>query len=485
MVTALRLSVRNVRKVAWRPLLSLLATLIGSIALTGILVGGKTCVTSSTGERNPSREVATSTQFIYGKALRELTSWSFSVQYEASIEDTLARALNNTKANPRASPTKRYRPRISDYEVACDRLDVRINEALFLPNDGCATFTIYPATSLNFSTTTSYILQTSKGRAKAVLPLRAYEPMLPGMVAEISLLTRVKYKDQYPCSISDANTGLLSATRVAFTASPTTVLAKCQLLSGQLVIVSTTTIRFAVPNRQMFHSIATSIFGDQNELVSAMYDSVNNGALTDFLADDWARMVIVEVKVVGAQLTALICVGSKQPGNTVPNIMCAYTISNTLITKPRPLDPDIAQMMSKKNLTTDSSLISTMMTLNHVPLVSENTPSYAVSKILNASSVVVTYVAYLGQNFIMDWDSSTMYIAYDTVDIVEGYDVPEWVFFLMVAVMIACFLFWAATESWVEDRYKRSLYWLVAKSLTPPDGNDVLPLLHRFDPESL
>lgn len=454
--------------------------------MVGILIGGKTCVTSSTGERNPSREVATSTQFLEGNKAAALATWSFPVQYETSIEDTLARALNNTKANPRASPTKRYRPRVSDYEVACDRLNVRIsNGSLFLPNDGCATFFIYPTTSFNISTTTSYILQTSEGRAKAVLPLHAYaESTGPGMVAEISLFTRVKYKDQY-CSISDRISGLFNATRVAFTGSPTTVLTKCQLLSGQMVILSTTAIRFAVPNHQMFHSIATSIFGDQDEPVTAMYDSVNNGTLTDFLVEELTRMVVMEVKIVGAQLTALICVGSKQPRSMVPQINCAYTISNTLITKPRPLNPDIAQIVSNKNLSTDFPLISTMMTLTHVPLVSENTPSYALSKILNASSVAVTYMACLGQNVIMDWDGSTMYIAYDTVDIVEGYDVPEWVFFLMVTVMIACFLFWAATESWVEDRYKRSLYWLVSKSLAPPEGNDVLPLLHRFDPEKL
>jgi hypothetical protein len=97
----------------------------------------------------------------------------------------------------------------------------------------------------------------------------------------------------------------------------------------------------------------------------------------------------------------------------------------------------------------------------------------------------VTYLANLGENFIMDWDDSTMYIAYDTVDIVEGYDVPGFVFFLMCAVIIACFLFWAATEYWVEDQYKRSLYWLVSKSLVSSEGNGGPPSFHPFNPETL
>ncbi|KAF8949543.1 hypothetical protein BGZ52_005658 [Haplosporangium bisporale] len=478
----------SVRKGARRPLWALLATLFWSIVLTGIIIGGKFYITPSTGERSPSREVATSTQFLAFSAwMTSLAAWSFPVQYDTNIGDTLARALNSSKVNPRASPTKRYQPRVSDYEVACDRLNVRVfNGSLFLPNDGCATFDIYPPISFNVNTTTSYILQTSKGRAKAVLPSRTeVNSTTPGMLSDIPLFTRVKYEDQYYCSTINTLFSFFNVTRVAFTVSPSTVLTKCQLLSGHMVSLSTTAIRFAVPNRQMFHSIATSIFGDQDELVSAMHESVNNGTLTDFLADELERMVVMEVKIVGTQATALICVGSKQPGSVVAQINCAYTIANTLITKPRPLNPDIAQIVSNKNLSTDFPMAGVMMTLTHLPLVSESTSSYALSKIFNASAVAVTYLANLGQNVIMDWDSSTMYIAYDTVDLVEGYDVPGCVFFLMCAAMIVCFLFWATTEWCVEDRYTRSLYWLVSKSLAPTKGNGHPPLLYPFDPETL
>ncbi|KAG0369500.1 hypothetical protein BGX24_002389, partial [Mortierella sp. AD032] len=151
---------------------------------------------------------------------------------------------------------------------------------------------------LDVNTTTSYILQTSKGRAKAILPSRTIaESTVTGLVSDISLWTRVKYEDQYHCSTMDNISNLFNVTRVSFTAFPSTVLTKCQLLSGQMVSLSTTTIRFAVPNRQMFHSIATSIFGDQDELVSTMLDSVNNGTLTDLLVDELERMVVMDVKI--------------------------------------------------------------------------------------------------------------------------------------------------------------------------------------------
>ncbi|KAF9135010.1 hypothetical protein BGW39_005102 [Mortierella sp. 14UC] len=483
MITALCLSIM---KCAWRPWLALLTTLLGSIALTGLLIEAKSLFTISTGELNPSREVAASTQFITSDAFIKLAAWSTPVQYETRMEDILAKAFNNTKANPRASPTKRYRPRLSDYELACDRLDVRVfNGSLFLPNDGCATFVIYPPLSVDINTTTSYILQTSKGRAKAVMPARApNDTLVLGVINDISQLFWVKYEDQNRCATVDRIMNQFNATRVGITSSPTTVLTKCQLLSGQMVSLSTTTLRFSAPNQQMFQSVAKSILGDEDELVSAMQNSVNDGTLTDLPDDILERIVVMEVKVVGTQVTALTCVGSKQPGSKILQINCAYTIANILITKPRPMNLDIAQALSNKNYSTNFPFASTLMTLTHLPLVSESTPSYAMTKIFDASSVAATYLAYLGQNFVMDWDGSTMYIAYDTVDIVKGYDFPGWLFILMFAVMIACLIFWGVTERWVEEEYKRSLYWLVSKSLAPAEGK-VSPMLYRFDPDKL
>ncbi|KAG0054594.1 hypothetical protein BGZ83_010891 [Gryganskiella cystojenkinii] len=305
------------------------------------------------------------------------------------------------------------------------------------------------------------------------------------MVVDFSLLSRVKFEDQLYCSTYDDTVNMFNVTRASFTVSPLTIMTKCQLLSGHMVSLSTTAIRFAVPNRQMFHSIATSIFGDQDELVLAMDESVNNGTLTDFLVDFLDRMVIMELKVVGTQVTTLVCVGSKQPRSTVAQINCAYSIASTIITNPRPLNSNIAQIVSSKNLSTDFPKISSLMTLTHLPLATENTSLYAMPKILNTSTVAATYLASLGQNFIMDWASSTMYVAYDTVDIVEGYDIPEAVFALMCAAIIACFLFWAVTEYKVEDQYKRSLYWQVSKSLSRMEGYHDLPMLHPFDPEEL
>jgi hypothetical protein len=309
--------------------------------------------------------------------------------------------------------------------------------------------------------------------------------MVPGMASDFPQRIKVQDEDRFYCATTDMTIGYFNITKVGFTVHPSTVLTKCQLLSRQVVSLSTTAIRFAVPNRQMFHSIATSIFGDQDELVSAMHESVNNGTLTDFLVDELERMVVMEVKIVGTQATALICVGSKQPGSAIPQINCAYIITNTLITKPRPLNPDIVQIVPNNTLFTNIPTARVMMTLTHFPLVSENTSSFALSKIFNASAVAVTYLANLGRNFMMDWEGSMLYIAYDTVDIIEGYDAPDFVIFMMCAVTIACFLFWAATEYWVEDQYKRSLYWLVSKSLVSSEGNGGPPLLHPFDTETL
>ncbi|KAG0294183.1 hypothetical protein BGZ96_001624, partial [Linnemannia gamsii] len=86
-------------------------------------------------------------------------------------------------------------------------------------------------------------------------------------------------------------------------------------------------------------------------------------------------------------------------------------------------------------------------------------PSFAITKVLNSSSVAAAYLASLGQNYIMDWERSTLYIDYDTVEIIKGYEIPTGLFYSMIGVMVVCFLFCAATECFVEGLYKRSLFW--------------------------
>ncbi|KAF9387653.1 hypothetical protein CPC16_006927 [Podila verticillata] len=390
---------------------------------------------------------------------------------------------------PQAVPTKRYRPRVSGYELACDRFDLKTPNKTFLvlPNDGCATITLIPsihAESADFPR--MYTVRGSKSRVKVVIPTldsADSHNVMPNKVADIGMFSRVDYDDE-ACLAPSLSYILLDTSHAGMTSSPRIVLTKCLLKTGGSIILSASTIRFMVPSNEMFHSVATSIFGTQNELVLSMQDSVNNSTLTTLPANELETLTIMEVKMTGIEVVALMCVWARQSIAEVSHIACAYTITSALITKPQSIDPDIARHLVNKGLNPTWTNITTTVDLSYLPWVSKNSVSFDIPKILNESTAVTRHFASLGNNFIVDWEGSMLYVVFDTVETLKGYEIPRWLFISVIGVMVACFVFWVATEFFVEARYHESLYMTVSRELTGGrDGEK--PRLHRFDPKTL
>ncbi|KAK5810137.1 hypothetical protein F5H01DRAFT_323350 [Linnemannia elongata] len=470
-------SIRWIKQAGLLEMYGLLVTFIGGYALTGILLGAKSFAVISTGERGLSHEVVESRQVIAISYVTTLPAWSIPISYNTSVDDALARAVNSTAAIPRASPTKRYRPHLSDYELACDQLNFKVvgktgNDSLVLPNAGCATLTIFPPSSMDINLTGSYIVQESKSRAKMVVPGTNSIYNLPtGIVTENELTVRLKVNDKDYCVTRDKNSRPTFATKSGLSYPPSTVVTRCQLLSGEMVNLAVSGIRFNVPDPKEFHDIATSFFGTQDELVTSMEASVNNGILISQSTDRSAQVLIMEVKVMSTEVSALICVGSKLDG--VPRIVCVYGVAHSTITKPRSSNPDITQLFPENGNLSVTPQVSIMMSLSHLPSVTVGMekPTFAIPKVLKSSSIAADYFASLGQNYILYWEGSMLYIAYNTVEIIKGYEIPAGLFYLLIGY-------------WVEGQYKRSLYWQVAQSLATSQ-NKASPQLHRFDTKQL
>ncbi|KAG0280096.1 hypothetical protein BGZ95_011320 [Linnemannia exigua] len=452
----------------WRPFFGLLATLAGSLALVGILVGSKTFAEIATQEGIVRQEVVASRQFVVFDIFTSIQTWYVPVGHETRMEDALDVALNSTKSIPRPDPTKRYKPRPSKYEVVCDQFDLRthLEDPFLVPNNGCATVLFNSTSSINPDLTRSYIIQKSKGRAKVVMHGKVDPSFdrINSTVLDINVFSRVTHLGQ-KCLTYNYNF-------------------MCLFDSGEAAILSSTVIRFLAPEHQQFLPIATSIFGSQDELVAGLQDSLNNGTLRNLPADIREQVLVMEVKIAGSEATALICTISRWRKTEVPHITCAYTITNVLVVKFPPMNPDIAALLTNKGLNPMITNLTNAMLLYHLPMVSEKKPSFTFPKILNASSEAAHYFAHLGHNFVMDWDGSMLYVTFDATEIVKGYEIPAWLFYSMIGVMVTCVVFWGVTEVLVEDRYRDSLYFAVSKDLTAGQA-DVSPRLHRFNPDTL
>ncbi|KAG0375890.1 hypothetical protein BGX24_008551 [Mortierella sp. AD032] len=468
--------------------MALFATLVGSVALTAILIGAKTFVQSSIQEGKVSHEVVASRQFVLSNAITSLPAWTVPVGYDTSIEEALEKAVNSTRSiGTRRGTPKRYRPQRSEYELACDRFNfMAVSNASrrLRKSDSCATVNFSPNSAGDSYIPNSTIVEISPGRGKVVYTTRYPDIMRKLTVLDISVYTHVVYRDSL-CGTFNANFNLIDATKAGLTSSPKTVSTKCLLASGEVVSLSTTVIRFTVPSREMFSSVATSIFGDQNELVSGLQDSVNNNTLTDLPADDvQVQRTVMEVKISGNEITTLICVGSRHNVTEVPHITCGYTITSSLILKAQPMDPDISRLLTNKGLNPAITNTTIIMALHHLPSISPGKPPvFPISKVLNASWAASDYLASLGQSFVVDWDESMLFIAFDSIDILKGYELPGWLFYAMIGVMVLCLFFWAATKFWVDDLYQQSLYFAVSKELIDCEAD--APQLHRFSPAKL
>ncbi|KAF9321816.1 hypothetical protein BG003_010840 [Podila horticola] len=303
------------------------------------------------------------------------------------------------------------------------------------------------------------------------------------MVDDIGVVSRVDYLNEN-CLTPNTNIALFDANHAGVTSSPKTVLTKCLLTSGESVILSTSVIRFTVPSRELFHSVATSIFGTQDELVLGMEDSVNNSTLTTLPVNEFEQLTVMEVKMIGTEVAVLVCVWARQTAAEVLHITCAHTITNTLIIKSQPMNPDVARRLVIKGLNPTWTNVTITMILYHLPRVANNTLSFAIPKILNASAAAADYFASLGSNFVLDWEGSMLYVVFNTVEILQGYEIPRWLFFSMIGVMVLCLFFLVATEFLVDARHQLSLYMMMARELTAvKDG--AKPRLYRFDPETL
>ncbi|KAF9332469.1 hypothetical protein BG006_004643 [Podila minutissima] len=297
-----------------------------------------------------------------------------------------------------------------------------------------------------------YIVRGSKSRVKVVIPTQDSadsHKLTPNVISDVGMASRVDYDDE-------------------------------ACLTPNLI----STIHFLIPSKEMFHSVATFIFGTQNELVQSMQDSVNNSTLTTLPADELEKLVIMEFKMTGIEVVALLSVWARQSIAEVPHIVCVYTIASALITKPQSMDPDISRRSVNKGLNPTWTNITTTAQLSYLPRVSKNSVSFDIPKILNKSLAVTRHFASLGNNFIVDWEGSMLYVVFDIVEILKGHEILRWLFISVIGVMVACFVFWVATKFLVEARYRESLYMTASRELI--GGRDgAKPRLHRFDPKTL
>ncbi|KAF9352070.1 hypothetical protein BGX26_010027 [Mortierella sp. AD094] len=398
-----------------------------------------------------------------------------------NVIDAMTSIINDTRNIVNAERGRVYTPRTSPYETDCRQLNTLflngLNDRMLLPNDGCMYlfFILTAPPTVAQEITTAKVLKRAPGRWRFIgarTPDDTFQQMyvVPGMSNGNVSCYSDRIGTRAPISLVD---GVIYP--------PRTTTTECLNPNGEVWVLSSTWVMFSTTTAKQFRTVTSAIFEEYDELLQAMEASINSPNFPS------TPVAIAELKVVNTTVDSLICISGNSTtivGSTA--LSCVYSSTYAIMTKPLNTSLLISnarggQAPGKHQLYLDAYLPNIAMTIDHIPNVLNRTRSpfsFAVMK--NASSAASTYLASLGPNIYMDWDTHKLYTLFDTLDTVEGFEIPTWLFVFLITTIVLCLAFWGAAKYKLDEGYMSSLHKNIAVGIGARMGWDS-PILLRFN----
>ncbi|KAF9278406.1 hypothetical protein BGZ68_008594 [Mortierella alpina] len=487
---------KAIRASSWRLPGTIFWTLV-LMAFLDVLIsladtGAKVLVKQATRQTSAAQEIIQTMPFIWTDRDASIQGWTTAVRAGSSIANALAMTINNTRNIPNVQSGRQYIPQEYPYESACDRLNFFAihpnNTHLQIYNSGCANLSISFDNLLVPNVSRSYVARRGEGRGTIVLPGQYdIKDMDKSVVtgassAELASYVRIVTSDDRRCYTGDFHRNIVVPTQSGLTNSPTTVATKCLYATGEIIALSTTSVRFSVPRLRAFRNVTSRIFDQQDDLLLGMEQSISKGLFSHLAADVVDGIQVLEVKTTGTEVRSLACAARRASYNGTTYLMCAFTTTAATLTKAQKMLPEISARRAGKPYA-PYDLFTVDIIAEHLPLTNNNASLsqswYAMTTILNASKDAATYFASLGQNFNIDWTEQKILLIFETVDPLKGYEIPLWLFATVIALMVGSLVLVLVVEFSLEDKFKRSLQWMVSKELEPRLGRKA-PTLMQF-----
>ncbi|KAF9573568.1 hypothetical protein EC968_008323 [Mortierella alpina] len=471
----------------------LAATVFLNILISLADTGAKVLVKQATRQTNAAQEVIQTTPFIRTDVFADIEGWTTTVRGGGSIVNALSMTINNTRNILNAQLGRQYIPKQYPHESGCDRLNVfgvhPNHTHLQISNNGCANLSISFDNGFIANISRSYVTRRSEGRGTIVIPGQ-YDTDFNlnfntgAQCIELAAYVRIAMSDDRKCLTAITHRNSVVPAQSGLTSSPNTVVTKCLYPTGEIIALSATSIRFNVPDPQAFRKATSLIFEEQDDLLSGMEQSINEGLFSRLTADVVDGIHVAEVKTSGTEFRALTCAARRASQNGTTYLMCSYTTVASVITKPQAMLPEISARRAGKPFA-PYAFYTVAIAAKHLPT-SNSTglsgPQFATTSILNASREAATYFASLGQNFHIDWTGGKILLIFATTDTQKGYEIPLWLFAVVIGLMAVSLALILVVEFSLEDKFKRSLHWMVSKELEPKLGRRA-PTLLRFRAE--
>ncbi|KAI1280937.1 hypothetical protein EDD11_001413, partial [Mortierella claussenii] len=169
---------------------------------------------------------------------------------DGDIASVMESMINDTNRIPNAVHGRTYIPRTSEYEIGCNRLDFQLqsinDNRFYTSQQGCAKLYFTAASSFLENSTLATIVKFPDGRQSATLPGDPQSNlMVPGT------FMKLEYKNE-TCTTAEDVIGSADAPFDGVMALPITTTVKCVLSSGEISVIVSTSVSFAVSTAQHF-----------------------------------------------------------------------------------------------------------------------------------------------------------------------------------------------------------------------------------------
>ncbi|KAI1320816.1 hypothetical protein EDD11_009773 [Mortierella claussenii] len=453
-----------------RAKLAMVITILASLAASLTDKGVAHFITPAQRMGRPDRVVKVTPQFSALSWNKIFSGWTTSIRYGDDIVQAMTAMITNSRNLPDAEHGREYIPHLAGFEMPCQQQTPTLRAMDWynptpmteLIKGGCMDIVILmSAVGSAADLTNATVTQRSVNQWSVALPgFFTVKNQTLGVMNAFQSLVDNQCSLQEPIMPSSHIDPQGGVGRL-----PTTVTTKCILPSGDVSVLSLSTVRFSTGYSYGFLNSSTSIFleSGQDALFMGMDTLIQTSGPKTSIHE---YPLLMEIKSLndGASYDTLVCTFTYSGGFPYPD--CIYANINTFVAKPLLTETDILSIRQGKPFES-SSLNSNAMTIEHIPTFINNTERSKISilQIQNDTKAVSQYMAALGQNFYADYDENRMYVVYDTLDIEKGLEIPLWLLALMATSIVVCLILSVTTVWLLDSKYTDSLYTSLSAEL--------------------
>ncbi|KAF9354816.1 hypothetical protein BGX26_007344, partial [Mortierella sp. AD094] len=442
-------------KIKFAMVLTFIVSLLAGIADNLAVIS----IHSATRDHHKATVPKASSQILNAGVLPAFVGWSTSIPYRSDVVDAMTRMINDTKNIPDAVADQRYTPKLYPYEIGCDSLNLQLrlqngSDLTFPTTGGCATARLFMQSNFDPDFSTLRVTNTSENRLSITVEGTSLVPDILSGINTVPLLV----KDNIKCGTADKSLDVfVPANRL--TSLPQTLVTKCVFSSGEVRVISLSTIKFAPMGPELFRGTAKITLDGYDELLQAMEFALRNATYAS------NSTMFLEVRSNSTSIDAVSCYSLKIVFLNINGLSCLYMNINMLILKQQDINVDITNARGGRPYSMQPN-ITLAMAIRHIPEIKLMSPERTpISMMKSASLAAAQYMASLGQNFYADYAEEQLYVVFDVADIEKGLLIPDWLVAVVCTLTGLCLLLWIWTKNYLDSMYTSSMYNVVSKSI--------------------